>query len=245
MAAGRDRGLNPAGESGFAAGRPYELWLPPTEPPWPAMIVIHGAGSRKENHSDFARVAAAAGWVAISYDQRGHGADRDSFSPSVVGDVITIAAFLGERDGIDRTRICVRGSSMGGLVAIEAAARSGLIAAVIAVCPADPKSLLAGLERDAFDFRLDPELRGAVELWLQNCDSLAAARALAPRALIVMHAEGDEQVPSTGSRRLIAAAGEPKRLILVPGGHHRSLQHDPEMQAAGLRWIACQLAERA
>ena len=43
-----------------------------------------------------------------------------------------------------------------------------------------------------------------------------------------MHAKGDEQVPYTVSEELYAAAGEPKRLLIVPGGHHRSLQHDME-----------------
>jgi hypothetical protein len=27
------------------------------------------------------------------------------------------------------------------------------------------------------------------------------------------------------------------RLIEVPGGHHRSIQHDPEMQAVSVRFI--------
>ena len=32
-------------------------------------------------------------------------------------------------------------------------------------------------------------------------------------------------------------ASEPKRLLLVPGGHHRSIQHDLELQAESLRFI--------
>ena len=39
------------------------------------------------------------------------------------------------------------------------------------------------------------------------------------------------------SEELYEAAGEPKRLLLVPGGHHRSLQHDAEMQAESLRFV--------
>jgi fermentation-respiration switch protein FrsA (DUF1100 family) len=52
-----------------------------------------------------------------------------------------------------------------------------------------------------------------------------------------MHARGDEQVPYTHSEELYAAAGEPKRLLVVPGGHHRSLQHDVEMQNESLRFL--------
>jgi hypothetical protein len=37
-------------------------------------------------------------------------------------------------------------------------------------------------------------------------------------------------VPFTSSEELHEAAGQPKRLIVFPGGHHRSLQHDLEVQ---------------
>jgi hypothetical protein len=30
--------------------------------------------------------------------------------------------------------------------------------------------------------------------------------------------------------------------VTVPGGHHRSIQHDPEMQALALRFLAQALA---
>ena len=52
-----------------------------------------------------------------------------------------------------------------------------------------------------------------------------------------MHARGDEQIPWTVSEQLHAAAHEPKRLLILPGGHHRSLQHDLELQALSRRFI--------
>ena len=30
---------------------------------------------------------------------------------------------------------------------------------------------------------------------------------------------------------------EPRKLVIVAGGHHRSVQHDPELQGESLRWI--------
>jgi hypothetical protein len=39
------------------------------------------------------------------------------------------------------------------------------------------------------------------------------------------------------SEELHAAAHEPKRLIVFPGGHHRSLQHDLEVQNLSVKWI--------
>ena len=52
-----------------------------------------------------------------------------------------------------------------------------------------------------------------------------------------MHARGDEQVPYTVSEELHEAAHEPKRLLILPGGHHRSLQHDLELQAMSRKFI--------
>jgi fermentation-respiration switch protein FrsA (DUF1100 family) len=129
---------------------------------------------------------------------------------------------------------------MGGFCAIHAAARAGDLAAVVAICPASEELLVRGLRAGSLDFRCD---RAACERWLESLSIWDAAASLAPRtALLLMHAEGDEQVPYTVSEELYRAAGEPKRLLLVPGGHHRSLQHDGEMQAESLRFIRRALA---
>ena len=56
-----------------------------------------------------------------------------------------------------------------------------------------------------------------------------------------MHAAGDETVPVEVSRALHAAAPG-SRYVEVPGGHHRSVQHDPELQAYALRWVDRALA---
>jgi fermentation-respiration switch protein FrsA (DUF1100 family) len=55
--------------------------------------------------------------------------------------------------------------------------------------------------------------------------------------LLLLHAAGDERIPSAFSEELHARAGEPKKLILLPGGHHRSAQHDSELHGIALRWL--------
>jgi hypothetical protein len=37
---------------------------------------------------------------------------------------------------------------------------------------------------------------------------------------------------------LYTRAQDPKRLLLLDGGDHRSAQHDPEIQGETLRWLA-------
>ena len=40
------------------------------------------------------------------------------------------------------------------------------------------------------------------------------------------------------SEQLYERAAEPKRLLLLEGGDHRSAQHDAEIQGESLRWLA-------
>ena len=74
--------------------------------------------------------------------------------------------------------------------------------------------------------------------WLESLDLAEAVAQLGPEtSLLLMHARGDEQVPYAVSEQLYEAAHEPKRLLLLPGGHHRSVQHDLELQAASRKFI--------
>lgn len=205
------------------------------------MVILHGAGSTKENHGDFGRLCASAGWAAISYDQRGHGESGDEMGPAALADVGRMARFLAQRDGVDAGRICVRGSSMGGFMALHAAASSEALAAVIAICPAGAEHLRRGLREGKLEFRAGDERRAALEAWLGEHDLRDAVALLGPKPLILLHAGGDERIPSEDSAELYEAASDPRKLILVPGGHHRSVQHDQELQGVALRWIEKQL----
>ncbi len=198
------------------------------------MVVIHGAGSRKENHGDFARACTASGWAAVTYDQRGHGDSDDVMAPAAVADVARMARLLAGTDGVDAARICVRGSSLGGFMAIHAAASFDELAAVIAICPAGEDHLKRSLRAGTLKMRADP---AALEAWLGEHDLRAAVEALGTKPLLLIHARGDEQIPSDWSAELYEHATEPRKLIIVAGGHHRSVQHDSELQGVSLRWI--------
>ena len=223
-----------AAEHDFRDGLAYRLWLPESDPPWPGIVIVHGAGSCKENHADFARLAADFGWAALAYDQRGHGESLGEMAPVAVTDAIGMARLLAARDGVDPTRICMRGSSMGGFVAIHAAAVSDAIAAVIAICPPGERMLIEELRSDPLEMRAD---RTALEPWLGEHDLREAVALLGRKPLILLHAKGDDEVPADWSEELYERAAEPRKLIVVPGGHHRSVQHDAELQTVALRWL--------
>ena len=122
---------------------------------------------------------------------------------------------------------------MGGYVALVAAVELRP-AAVVAICPAGSEHLLRGLRSDAYQFEVD---RPGVERFLETHDLTRTVQRL-DSPLLLMHAEGDERIPIDHSQSLHRAARMPrKRLIALPGGDHRSVQRDPELQGESLRFI--------
>lgn len=218
-------------ELGSHNGLAYALFAPEGEPR-AGVVILHGAGSAKESHFDFARGCRDDGIAAVAYDARGHGRNAGSFGPSAIDDVLAIADLLRERV----RAVALRGSSMGGFQAIHAAALDSALSAVVAICPAPEESLLRMIRsKEPLRFRCD---LAATEEWLGGLDIHAAVARLGPStALLLLHARGDEQIPWSVSERLHALAHEPKRLLVLPGGHHRSLQHDLELQALSRRFI--------
>jgi uncharacterized protein len=213
-------------------GLSYALFTPAAEPK-AGVVILHGAGSAKENHFDYGRAARDHGLAALAFDARGHGRSEGKFGPTAIEDAVTMCELLAE----EVPAVALRGSSLGGFVAIHAGAGWGEAVAVVALCPAPEDLLLRGLRSgQLLKFEVDRE---GMEPWLEALDLYEAVGRLGPKtALLLMHAEGDEQIPYTVSQELHAAAKDPKRLLVVPGGHHRSLQHDVEMQGESLRFIA-------
>jgi pimeloyl-ACP methyl ester carboxylesterase len=215
-------------DAGTADGLAYALWRPEGRAEG-GVVICHGAGSSKESHFDFARACRAHGMAAVAFDMRGHGASGGALDARAIDDVATIAALLPPGP------VGLRGSSMGGWLVLAAAAAVNA-AAVVAICPAPEEGLVRGLRAGRFPFAADEEAMAAL---LERSDTTEAAAALGDR-LLLLHAEGDEIVPVERSRALHEAAPG-SRLVAVPGGHHRSVQHDPELQALALRFLGKRL----
>jgi uncharacterized protein len=220
-------------ELGSHDGLAYARFLPEGEADV-GVVILHGAGSAKESHFDFARGCQADGMAALAYDARGHGRSEGSFGPSAFDDALAMVGLLRSV----APKVALRGSSMGAFQAIHAAAGAPApgVCAVVAICPAPENGLLRFLRsgrRPEFDCDAD-----ACGPWLESLDIYEAAGRLGPEtALLLLHARGDEQVPYTVSEQVYEAAAEPKRLLLMPGGHHRSVQHDDELQAVSRKFI--------
>jgi pimeloyl-ACP methyl ester carboxylesterase len=122
---------------------------------------------------------------------------------------------------------------MGGYFALVAAGAVGA-RAVVAICPASASGLQRGLDAESLRFDADAE---ALSRLLSDHDLQESVSDL-DIPVMLLHAEGDEQVPVQHSRELQPHLHHPaSRLIVVPGGHHRSIQHDEELQAVSLRFL--------
>jgi alpha-beta hydrolase superfamily lysophospholipase len=212
---------------GTRDGLAFAAFLPDQEP-LGRLVILHGAGSCKENHFDFARAARAAGIAAVAFDQRGHGDSSGALDGRAIADVATMAAVLPGGGPL-----ALRGSSMGGYLALVAAAQLDA-AAVVAICPAAADHLARGLREGRFAFRADVP---ALDAFLVEHPLDAVVSDLRAQVLL-LHAEGDEQVPIAHSRALAADADPERwRFVAIPGGDHRSIQHDPDLQALALRFL--------
>ena len=226
--------MRPA-RSGVHDGLAYALWLPSPSGGLAnaGLVVLHGAGSCKESHYDFARAAIALGLAVLSFDQRGHGESGGPMDARAVDDVVSMASLLRSELGGSGARVALRGSSMGGYLALRAA-RSAGADAVVAICPASAGGLRRALNDGGLRFDADPEALGE----LLDHGELAPAVQQLEIPILLLHAQGDEQVPVQHSRELATVLRAPtSRLIELPGGHHRSIQHDEELQAVSLRFI--------
>jgi pimeloyl-ACP methyl ester carboxylesterase len=216
----------------------YSLWLPKRSAPRAGVLILHGAGSCKESHHDFARAAQAAGLAALAFDQRGHGASEGAMGGDVLEDIGHMAEVLRSHLGPGRRAVALRGSSMGGCLALLAAGGADA-AAVVAICPASPTGMRRRLAGGDVPFRADTPALDALLARVDLSEVIASLQA----PLLLLHAEGDEQVPVQHSRELAQHMRSPlSRLITLPGGHHRSIQHDGELQAVSLRFIEKALA---
>ena len=68
-----------------------------------------------------------------------------------------------------------------------------------------------------------------------------AVTRISPRPLLLIQARGDAVVPWKSTQDLYDLAGEPRELLLLEGGDHRSAQHDPAVHAHEVSWLRRQM----
>jgi dienelactone hydrolase len=227
------------------------LYLPERGKEWArGIIVCHGLGSRKENYADFGARASAAGVAALILDLRGHGESGGQVDSNIFNDVAAALLYLQSRPEVNPTSIAIRGTSLGGWLALHTATHLVDLSPVVAVCPTNELLLTMLMDEVAMVQRghsspLVPENPPRVDVnsmaqLIYRLDLLKAVRRIHPRPLLLIHCEGDDLVPPHVSQRIYDEVREPKTLWLLPGGDHHFAQHDPETDRRTLEWLGSQ-----
>jgi len=214
----------------------------------PAIIVCHGFGSCKENHADFGAIATQQGFAVLIPDLRGHGESGGKIDANIFNDVAAALQYLQARPEVNPTSIALRGSSMGGWLALHTGAHLKDISPVVAYCPANEASMLLLMEEVGIvqrghespvigDNPPRVNVNSMIQL-LYRLDVAKAARRINPRPLLLVHCEHDEVVPVHISEAIYNAAEEPKSLWILPEGGHRFASHDPDTNKRVLDWIS-------
>jgi dipeptidyl aminopeptidase/acylaminoacyl peptidase len=166
-----------------------------------AVVALHGAGSTRSDVLDHAVVLARHGYGVLLFDARGHGRSGGrAMDFGWYGDLDTAAAvsFLAASRDVDRQRIAAVGLSMGGEMAIGAAASDPRIRAVVAEGATNRVAADKNYLSEAYG------IRGAIQEgvdWLMYAVTDLLTSADAPMSL-----------------RAAAAAAAPRPLLLIAGG---------------------------
>jgi uncharacterized protein len=219
----------------------------------PAVVLCHGfpsgprgAATSAATYPELAdRVARDADWTALTFNFRGTGTSEGDFS--IEGWTEDLRAAIGVLAD-DANGVWVVGMGEGGAVAVCEAARDDRVRGVATLgapislreWSRDPTRLIAHARRIGMmhtpGYPADP---GAWGREVTALDPRAAARALAPRPLLILHGSVDEVVPPSDARALADAAGSTAELRLVHAAGHR-LRHDPRAVAVLLGWLVRQ-----
>jgi pimeloyl-ACP methyl ester carboxylesterase len=214
------------------------------------VVLLHGRRGRKEDWLPAAERFCAVGFRCLMPDLPAHGDHpRDTAAygqteaelPAMV--VRECSAHLGFEPG----RPALIGISMGGAVAIQAAARDpGLWSSLAVISTFDRLEYAVRGQADAVAGRAigrtwlsgtRAAFRIQAGLPLSQIESLAAARTLR-LPVLVAHGTADGVIPLSCGRRLFDAVGSPsKQWVEVPGADHANvLVTDFPLYAALARW---------
>jgi len=192
------------------------------------IILFHAYYGDRRQTLPIAQMLVRHGYGVLMYDQRASGESQGevrSLGWLDIPDARQAVAFAQSRPGVDKKRIGVYGCSMGGAIALAAAAGNPSIAAVAAdaASPLTFGEARPQVGDPGWEFNLPVTALYysfvALRAWtLPPTTTLAAAQAIAPRPLLLI-SSGE-----SGERARVAAlynlAGEPKTHWNIPEAGH-------------------------
>lgn len=176
------------------------------------VVHFHGNAQNMSTHWRFVAWLPKQDYNVFVFDYRGYGQSEGKPDPKgVFEDSNAALNYVRSRADVDPERLFVFGQSLGGTNAI-AVVGSGNRAGVRA----------AAIESTFYSYSsiANDKLRGAGLLVSDDYAASKYVAAVSPIPLLFIHGTDDQVIPLSHSKRLLADAREPKRLIEVPGAGH-------------------------
>lgn len=202
------------------------------------LIYLHGLGDNRLSGVGVAQRFGPRGWDVLTYDQRAHGESDGVACTYGYHEKYDLGRAL---DVLGVSRAVVMGSSLGGSVALQAAAVEPRIAGVIAQSP------FADLERIARErapfFANESYIRTALRLAEQEAGfHISGVSPLrdAPKLrvpVLLLHGEKDTDIRPAHSKELAAALPGPHELLLLPTADHNNVLQQEESWTAISRFL--------
>ena len=222
---------------------PAVLTLPDAATPAPAVVMLHGTASDKNEvgnlYQRLARSLAERGIASLRIDFAGGGESPVSYRlytlSSAVADSEAALAYLADLDGIDDGRLALVGFSQGGLIAQLVAQRNPEIKAMAlwSSVAGNGRGNFSALFEKYYDeavkngfARVHFAWRPPLEFSQQWFDEVEANTSLSDMisyrgALLAVAGRGDTSVPYQASEKLLQAAGsQDKTLRILDGANH-------------------------
>ena len=231
-----------------------EVYFPAdVKKPSPALCLCHGIPAADHDPADrgypaMAERFCAAGFVTLIFNFRGTGQSQGNLDMrGWTRDLRTVIDFLTSLDEVDRSRLCLLGSSAGAAVSVYVAANDPRVSSLVTfACPAEFGFLSAGKQAmsplDRFrsvGLIRDPDFPYSLDAWLEGFSMTSPIRwidKISPRPLLLIHGDKDEVVAVEHAYRLYKQAGEPKEIVTIPEAGHR-LRLEEKAITTALNWL--------
>lgn len=224
-----------------------------TIPAWrwgrgPTVLLVHGWAGRGSQLGKLIAPLLEAGFSVVAHDGPGHG-DSASRRTSIIDlgfAVEQVAAFLKQQDGAPLAGVITH--SVGGAATLWAS-RNGPLAEryVLIAPPMQPRGWMdeAGRQLGLDSATLDTVVRRIERRFALSMNDLDVRpiAAKVDRPLLVIHDEGDTDVPLAAGRAVAAAAPQ-GQFIATTGLGHRRILKTPEVLQQAVAFLASPHAVR-
>ncbi len=205
------------------------------------LVYLHGHSDNRQLSIHAARRFTPLGFDVLAYDSRAHGQSEGRYCTFGLRERVDLLRAL---DAVGASSAGVIGSSLGGAVALQAAAADERIRWVVAHAPfcdlATAIADRAALVRRELLERLKREAERQAGLCIAEISTLEAAGRVQVPVLLV-HGRHDRETPPAHSARIHDVLRGPRQLKWFEAAH-ADVMRRPEVWATIERWVLALLA---